>query len=77
MLVLTDLLVLRVVPTTAELPLLVYHFSWQGVTLAGLWIFIVLYFSDSSLTQGFIYIYGRLRKWYGLIHQRNRKRRFK
>ena len=70
MLELINLFVLRGVHTTAELPSFVSHLSWQRITLAGLWISIVLYFSDNSLNQGFFYMYNRLKKWYCHIRRR-------
>lgn len=69
-LALTGMFVLHVVHTMTEPPLLVCNLSCQWVILASLWVSIVLYFSDNSLSQGFFYIYNRLKKWYYLFQRR-------
>jgi hypothetical protein len=63
----TNALVLRMVHTLAELHFPVANLSWQRAIVASLWVCIVLYFSDHSLTQGFFYIYRCLKRFYALI----------
>jgi hypothetical protein len=73
MLALTNLSVLPVVLAMAKPFLLSGDLSWQWAVFAGLWVSIVLYFSDNSLSQGFFFIYSRLKKWCWLIYRRFRK----
>ena len=69
----TDLLVLRVAHFMAELPQLIYGLPWPWAILAGIWVCIVLYFSDNSLTQGFLFLYDRLMKLYQFVRSRFRR----
>jgi hypothetical protein len=73
MLELINPLVLGVVHNTAVPPLLICGLSWQWAVLAGLWVSIVLYFSDNSLSQGFFLICRRLKTLYCLIRRKFQK----